>query len=112
MLLAIDSGNTNIVFAIFSENGEVRGEWRSGTESNRTADEFGIWLTQLLTHHGVKKEDITDAIIATVVPDNLIHLKNLCFSKTILIREKIENITQSTCFCFKEFSISTFFTSH
>ena len=78
MLLAIDSGNTNIVFAIFSVDGEVMGEWRSGTESNRTADEFGIWLTQLLTHHGVNKEDITDAIIATVVPDNLIHLKNLC----------------------------------
>ena len=78
MLLAIDSGNTNIVFAIFTGDGEVMGEWRSGTESNRTADEFGIWLTQLLTHHGVNKEDITDAIIATVVPDNLIHLKNLC----------------------------------
>ena len=77
MLLAIDSGNTNIVFAIFSGDGEVLGEWRSGTESNRTADEFGIWLTQLLTHHGVNKEDITDAIIATVVPDNLVHLKNL-----------------------------------
>ena len=78
MLLAIDSGNTNIVFAVFSENGEVMGEWRSGTESNRTADEFGIWLTQLLTQHGINKEDMTDAIIATVVPDNLIHLKNLC----------------------------------
>ena len=49
-----------------------------GYESNRTADEFGIWLIQLLTQHGINKEDITDAIIATVVPDNLIHLKNLC----------------------------------
>ena len=78
MLLVIDSGNTNIVFAVFSENGELMGEWRSGTESNRTADEFGIWLIQLLTQHGINKEDITDAIIATVVPDNLIHLKNLC----------------------------------
>ncbi len=78
MLLAIDSGNTNIVFAIFSEDGEVMGEWRAGTESNRTADEFGIWLTQLLEQHGIRKENITDAIIATVVPDNLIHLKELC----------------------------------
>ena len=49
------------------------GEWRSGTESNRTADEFGIWLTQLLDRYHINRKDITDAIIATVVPDNLIH---------------------------------------
>ena len=44
VLLAIDSGNTNIVFAVFSNTGDLQGEWRAGTESNRTADEFGIWL--------------------------------------------------------------------
>ena len=48
MLLAIDSGNTNIVFAVFSDTGDLQGEWRAGTESNRTADEFGVWLSQLL----------------------------------------------------------------
>ena len=44
MLLAIDSGNTNIVFAVFGNDGMVLGEWRSSTDPNRTADEFGIWL--------------------------------------------------------------------
>ena len=29
MLLAIDSGNTNIVFAVFDDEGAIRGEWRS-----------------------------------------------------------------------------------
>jgi type III pantothenate kinase len=43
MLLAIDSGNTNIVFAVFSDTGDLQGEWRAAAESNRTADEFGIW---------------------------------------------------------------------
>ena len=78
MLLAIDSGNTNVVFAVFSDDGDVQGEWRAGTESNRTADEFGIWLTQLLDHDGVDKTAISESIVATVVPDNLVHLKNLC----------------------------------
>ena len=78
MLLAIDSGNTNIVFAVFSDTGDLQGEWRAGTESNRTADEFGIWLSQLLEKEGIEKQKITSAIIATVVPDNLAHLKLLC----------------------------------
>jgi type III pantothenate kinase len=78
MLLAIDSGNTNIVFAVFDDAGEVLGEWRSSTDANRTADEFGIWLEQLLTLAGLKRADIKDAIIATVVPATLFSLKTLC----------------------------------
>ena len=78
MLLAIDSGNTNVVFAVFSDVGELLGEWRAGTEQNKTDDEFGIWLTQLLEQDGIDRKDITSAILATVVPDNLIHLKSLC----------------------------------
>jgi len=78
MLLAIDSGNTNIVFAVFGADGAVKGEWRSSTDANRTADEFGIWLEQLMTLEGLKRADITDAIIATVVPATLFSLKTLC----------------------------------
>lgn len=78
MLLAIDSGNTNIVFAVFGKDGDVLGEWRSSTDANRTADEFGIWLEQLMTMAGLKRADITDAIIATVVPATLFALKTLC----------------------------------
>ena len=78
MLLAIDSGNTNIVFAVFDEAGELRGEWRSSTDTNRTADEFGIWLEQLMTLAGLKRADVSEAIIATVVPATLFSLKTLC----------------------------------
>ena len=78
MLLAIDSGNTNIVFAIFTDEGDVAGEWRAATNSNRTADEFGVWLGQLIERDEIKREDINAAIIATVVPANLIHLQTLC----------------------------------
>ena len=78
MLLAIDSGNTNIVFAIFDEGGAVKGEWRSSTDTNRTADEFGVWLEQLLKIENISRTDINAAIIATVVPATLFALKNLC----------------------------------
>jgi type III pantothenate kinase len=78
MLLAIDSGNTNIVFAVFGDDGAVLGEWRSSTNANRTADEFGIWLQQLLQLQGLSREDINASIIATVVPATLFSLKTLC----------------------------------
>lgn len=77
MLLAIDSGNTNIVFAIY-DGDEVRGEWRSSTDTDRTADEFGVWLMQLLAIEGIKRSDITAAIIASVVPALVFSLKTLC----------------------------------
>lgn len=78
MLLAIDSGNTNIVFAIFNDDGELCGEWRAASEVNRTADEFGVWLGHLMQREKLVRSDITSAILATVVPANLTHLKSLC----------------------------------
>lgn len=77
MLLAIDSGNTNIVFAVF-DGDIIRGEWRASTNSSRTADEFGVWLTQLLSLSGLKPQDITSAIVASVVPALVFNLKILC----------------------------------
>ena len=77
MLLAIDSGNTNIVFAVY--DGEARrGEWRAASDAKRTADEYGIWLTQLMAIEGLTRVDITDSIVATVVPETLFSLKALC----------------------------------
>jgi len=78
MLLAIDSGNTNTVFAVFDDDDKVRGEWRLHSSPNRTADEFGLALKQLMTEAGLKPKDITAAIIATVVPATLFALKTLC----------------------------------
>lgn len=77
MLLAIDAGNTNIVFAVY--DGEVvRGEWRASTHTDRTADELGVWLMQLMTTAGLTRADITSAIIASVVPAMVFSLKTLC----------------------------------
>jgi type III pantothenate kinase len=78
MILTIDSGNTNIVFAVFDRSGAIKGQWRAATGANRTADEFGIWLRQLMEVDGIDRNAIDAAIIATVVPSNLMSLRNLC----------------------------------
>jgi len=78
MLLAIDSGNTNTVFAVFDGHGEIRGEWRASTNDKRTADEYGVWLMQLMARDGLSPDDIDAAIVATVVPATLFSLKTLC----------------------------------
>lgn len=78
MLLAIDAGNTNTVFSVFDDAGSKRGEWRSATTTSRTADEYGVWLIQLMALEGLQPGDITSAIIATVVPSSLHDLKTLC----------------------------------
>lgn len=77
MLLAIDSGNTNIVFAVY--DGEKRlGEWRASTDAKRTADEYAVWLSQLMRLDGIETTKIDQSIVATVVPEALHSLKTLC----------------------------------
>ncbi|MDA0702598.1 MAG: type III pantothenate kinase [Proteobacteria bacterium] len=77
MLLAIDSGNTNIVFALY--DGEVqRGQWRASSDSHRTADEHAVWLMALMALQGVTPGDVSGAIIANVVPANARALETLC----------------------------------
>jgi len=77
MLLAVDSGNTNIVFAVY-DGDERKGEWRSATNPNRTADEYAVWLTQLMALDGLQRADIDAAILANVVPAADFSLKSLC----------------------------------
>jgi type III pantothenate kinase len=77
MLLAIDAGNTNIVFAVH-DGKDVRAEWRAVTETTRTADEYAVLLQQLLSLHGLTFDNLDSAIIATVVPSALFDLRMLC----------------------------------
>ncbi len=76
MLLAIDAGNTNIVFALIKD-GRIVARWRIATDPRRTADEYAVWLSQLLTLEGFQRSDVTGVIIATVVPRALHNLEVL-----------------------------------
>jgi type III pantothenate kinase len=77
MLLAVDAGNTNIVFALY-EGETMRAQWRAVTQVSRTADEYAVWLSQLLALEGLSFADLDGAIIATVVPAALFDLRDLC----------------------------------
>ena len=76
MLLAIDAGNTNLVFALV-EGREIRARWRIATDPRRTADEYAVWLHQLLELEGFQRSDVTGVIIGTVVPRALHNLEVL-----------------------------------
>ncbi|RYD54502.1 MAG: type III pantothenate kinase [Sphingomonadales bacterium] len=76
MLLAIDAGNTNVVFALV-DGGEIRARWRIATDPRRTADEYAVWLSQLLGLEGFSIVTVTGVIIGTVVPRALHNLQVL-----------------------------------
>jgi len=77
MLLVVDAGNTNVVVAVH-DSIAWRGNWRIATEPQRTSDEYAVWLLTLLGHSGLNRMDIKGAVIGTVVPAALYHLRRLC----------------------------------
>jgi type III pantothenate kinase len=77
MLLAIDAGNTNIVFAVYDGENQ-RAQWRAVTNTERTCDEYAVWLNQLLSLEKLSFADLDAAIIATVVPAVFFDLRALC----------------------------------
>jgi len=76
MLLAIDAGNTNVVFAIVQE-GEIVARWRIATDPRRTGDEYAVWLHNLMPLKGLDAKAVDTVIIATVVPRTLHNLQVL-----------------------------------
>ena len=76
MLLAFDVGNTNIVLGVFEE-GKLITNWRMETDNRKSADEYGMLINQLFRYEGLNVEDVSDVIIATVVPSILYTLQHL-----------------------------------
>jgi type III pantothenate kinase len=82
MLLAIDVGNTNTVFALHDGPGEADkgfvAQWRTKTDSARTADQYFVWLRQLMDFHNIGVRAIRRAICASVAPKTVFNIKKLC----------------------------------
>ena len=76
MLLAFDVGNTNIVLGVF-DDGKLITNWRMETDNRKSADEYGMLINQLFRYEGLNVEDVSDVIIATVVPSILYTLQHL-----------------------------------
>jgi type III pantothenate kinase len=68
MLLAFDVGNTTITIGLFAGE-RLRATWRIATEHQRLADEYAVLLLGLLNIEHVTSEEITEAVLASVVPD-------------------------------------------
>ena len=80
MLLAIDAGNTNIVFALVVQHADgpqIRTRWRIATDPRRTADEYAVWLHQLLAMEGIARSEVGAVVVSTVVPRALHNLEVL-----------------------------------
>lgn len=67
MLLAIDVGNTNIVFGVYDGKKLVY-NWRIATDKERTSDEYGLLFDQIFRYHGLEIEEVDNIIISSVVP--------------------------------------------
>lgn len=67
MLLAIDIGNTNIVFGIHDGN-KWLDKWRIHSDINKMPDEYGVYFHHLLREQQVDTRDIKKSIISSVVP--------------------------------------------
>jgi type III pantothenate kinase len=76
MLLAIEQGNTNTLFAVH-DGREWVAQWRTATHANRTADEYAVWLSQLLAMRGLAIGQLDGCIISSVVPQSIFNLRNL-----------------------------------
>ncbi|MDP1599495.1 type III pantothenate kinase [Phenylobacterium sp.] len=76
MLLAIEQGNTNTLFAVHDGESWIA-QWRAATDASRTADEYAVWLSQLLNMAGLQFGVLTACIISSVVPQSIFNLRNL-----------------------------------
>ncbi len=77
MILLMDVGNTNIKIGLATETKTVH-TWRIATDTNRTADEFGMVLFDLLKQHGHNFKDIDGVIISSVAPSINYTLEHMC----------------------------------
>ncbi|MEO0943887.1 MAG: type III pantothenate kinase [Pseudomonadota bacterium] len=77
MLLCIDTGNTNTVFALWNGDAFV-GTWRTSTEHQRTADQYFVWLSTLMEGSALANVKIDEVVISSTVPRVVFNLRVLC----------------------------------
>jgi type III pantothenate kinase len=99
MLLAIEQGNTNTLYAVHDGDDWIA-QWRTATDSMRTADEYAAWLHQLLEMQELKLSDLTACVISSVVPQSVFNLRNLSRRylkvEPLVIGENVELGIEST----------------
>lgn len=77
MIFTMDVGNTNIKTALF-DGKEMKKYWRVSTSKTYTSDEYGILLSNLFAHEGIRMEDVEGVAISSVVPTINFTLEHMC----------------------------------
>ncbi|MBR1822492.1 MAG: type III pantothenate kinase [Clostridia bacterium] len=77
MILTLDIGNTNMKTALF-DGTEMRQYWRLSTNRNRTSDEYGMNMMNLLNHYGIDKGEIKGIMMSSVVPQINFTIEHMC----------------------------------
>ena len=67
MLLAVDVGNTNIVFGVYDQDHWIY-DWRIRTIRDKMPDEYGIMLISLLREAGLSMQSFDAIALCSVVP--------------------------------------------
>ena len=92
MLMAIDVGNTNMVFGLL-DGERLVGSFRLMTDANRTSDEIGLTVCEYFRRFDLTMDQVTDIIIASVVPQVMYTLTSAIIKyfgkKPIIIDEDV-----------------------
>ena len=95
MILAIDCGNTNTVFALYNINNQINQLtcWRINNDSKRTSDYYYPWLLKMFEISKFDISCVTGISIASVVPETLVNIKSLINKyfnvKSLVVNENI-----------------------
>lgn len=77
MLLAVDIGNTNIIFGVF-DGDKLKTTLRIATGIHTMPDEYAALMLYLLERHSIAAPQITDAVVCSVVPPLVTTFEELC----------------------------------
>ena len=77
MILTLDIGNTNIKTALF-EGMEMRQYWRISTDRQRSSDELGLLLMNLLQYNRIDRGQIDGIMMSSVVPQINFPVEHMC----------------------------------
>ena len=100
MILAIDCGNTNTVFALYTFNNQINqlASWRINNDSKRTADLYYPWLLKMFEISKFNITCVTGISVASVVPETLVNIKSLINKyfnvKTLIVNENIIDLLE------------------
>jgi type III pantothenate kinase len=75
MVLVVDIDNTNIVIGVYKGN-ELMGNWKMVTKNEKTSDEYGIFILNLLKYNDIDYHNINSAIVSSVVPNVMYSFQN------------------------------------